>query len=161
DELLDLLSTLGYAIEGTNGRIAVSHPDGRKLAFVGDLVDRGPKTPDVLKLVMAAVKSGSAYCVAGNHDVKLARKLNGRDVKVTHGFAESLAQLEGEAAEFRRDAAEFLDGLVSHYVFDEGKLVVAHAGLREEMQGRGSGAVRAFAMYGETTGETDEYGLPV
>src|SRR6185312_10743394 len=49
----------------------------------------------------------------------------------------------------------------SHYVFDQGKLVVAHAGLREEMHGRGSGAVRSFAMYGETTGETDEYGLPV
>lgn len=110
---------------------------------------------------MGAVRDGTGYCVAGNHDVKLARKLNGRDVKVTHGLAESLAQLEGETPEFRREVAEFLDGLVSHYVFDQGKLVVAHAGLKEEMQGRGSGAVRSFAMYGETTGETDEYGLPV
>jgi protein phosphatase len=54
-----------------------------------------------------------------------------------------------------------MDGLVSHYVFDSGKLVVAHAGLKEEMHGRGSGAVRSFCMYGETTGETDEFGLPV
>ena len=57
--------------------------------------------------------------------------------------------------------AEFLDRLVSHYVLDDGKLVVAHAGLKEEMQGRGSGKVRDFALYGETTGETDEFGLPV
>src|SRR5204863_2243151 len=49
----------------------------------------------------------------------------------------------------------------SHFVLDDGKLVVAHAGMKEIMQGRGSGAVRDFALYGETTGETDEFGLPV
>jgi protein phosphatase len=161
DELLELLGGLGYAIDDAGERVRVSHPAGRKLVFVGDLVDRGPKTPAVLKLVIQSVSDGTGYCVAGNHDVKLARKLNGRDVKITHGLAESLAQLEHEPQDFLREAAEFLDGLVSHYVFDQGRLVVAHAGLREEMHGRGSAAVRSFAMYGETTGETDEYGLPV
>lgn len=162
DELRELLVSLGYAIEMPDGEWPrVTHPEGRKPVFVGDLVDRGPKTPEVLKLVMGSVGSGTAYCVAGNHDVKLARKLSGRDVKLTHGLAESMAQLEGESAEFRSQVYDFLDRLVSHYVFDGGKLVVAHAGLREEMHGRGSGAVRQFAMYGETTGETDEYGLPV
>ena len=129
--------------------------------FAGDLVDRGPQSPQVLRLVMDTVKSGAAFCVAGNHDVKLSRKLRGKDVKITHGLAETLVQLEATTPEFRRDAAEFLDDLVSHYVFDAGRLVVAHAGLKEEMHGRGSGAVRAFCMYGETTGETDEFGLPV
>jgi polynucleotide kinase-phosphatase len=33
--------------------------------------------------------------------------------------------------------------------------------MKQEMQGRGSGKVRDFALYGETTGETDEFGLPV
>ena len=162
DELQELLVSLGYAVEVPGeGWPRVTHSEGRKAVFVGDLVDRGPRTPDVLKLVMGSVRSGTAYCVAGNHDVKLARKLNGRDVKLTHGLAESMAQLEGESAQFRSGVYDFLDRLVSHYVFDGGKLVVAHAGLREEMHGRGSGAVRQFAMYGETTGETDEYGLPV
>jgi protein phosphatase len=69
--------------------------------------------------------------------------------------------LETEPAEFRADVLAFLDDLVSHYVFDEGRLVVAHAGMKEEMQGRGSGKVREFALYGETTGETDEFGLPI
>jgi protein phosphatase len=161
DELCDLLLALGYHVGVDGEPLRITHPLGRKAVFVGDLVDRGPKTPEVLKLVMASVEAGTAYCVAGNHDVKLVRKLNGRDVKLTHGLAESIAQLEHETERFRGDVAIFLDKLVSHYVFDQGKLVVAHAGLREEMHGRGSGAVRSFAMYGETTGETDEYGLPV
>ncbi|MGH9344783.1 MAG: polynucleotide kinase-phosphatase [Terriglobia bacterium] len=160
-ETLELLGALGYQVSKQDVRYGVSHPQGRKLIFVGDLVDRGPDSPNVVRLVSSVVESGMGFCVAGNHDVKLSRALRGRDVKVSHGLAESLAQLEGEPAEFRRFTAEFLDGLVSHYVLDGGKLVVAHAGLREEMHGRGSGAVRQFAMYGETTGETDEYGLPV
>jgi protein phosphatase len=161
DETLELLSQLGYSVSADGGRCALSHPDGRKVVFVGDLVDRGPNSPGVIRLVMDAVAAGNAFCVAGNHDVKLSRALRGRDVKVTHGLKESLEQLKTESEDFRRSAAEYLDGLVSHYVFDGGKLVVAHAGLLEEMHGRGSGAVRQFAMYGETTGETDEYGLPV
>jgi protein phosphatase len=161
DETLELLTILGYTVSDEAGRYSVSHPDGRKIVFVGDLVDRGPKSPGVIRLVMDAVSSGSGFCVAGNHDVKLSRALRGRDVKLTHGLAESMEQLKQESDEFRKIAADYLDGLVSHYVFDEGRLVVAHAGLREEMHGRGSGAVRQFAMYGETTGETDEYGLPV
>ena len=64
-------------------------------------------------------------------------------------------------AEFRAEAERFIDGLVSHYVLDGGQLVVAHAGLTERYQGRASGRVREFCLYGETTGETDEYGLPV
>ena len=56
---------------------------------------------------------------------------------------------------------DFLDGLVSHVVLDDGRLVVAHAGMKEAYQGRASGRVRDFALFGDTTGETDEFGLPV
>ena len=161
DELLELMAILGYQVERQGAEFAVLPPDGRKLAFVGDLVDRGPATPEVLRLVMGMARSGQAICVPGNHDMKLMKALKGRDVQQTHGLAESLAQLAKEPDEFRKDVAKFLDGLVSHYVFDDGSLVVAHAGLKESMQGRGSGMVRDFALYGETTGETDEFGLPV
>src|SRR5438093_7448329 len=143
-------------------RITMSRPPpGRKLIFLGDLVDRGPNTPGVLRLVMSAVASGAALCVPGNHEQKLVRALQGRNVQVTHGLAESLGQLSEQPSGFKERAVEFLDGLISHYVLDDGKLVVAHAGLRQEMQGRASGRVRDFALYGETTGETDEFGLPV
>jgi protein phosphatase len=157
DELIQLLTDLNYT---NNGETWV-HPDGRKAVFAGDLVDRGPKTPDVLKLVMSMTSTGNAYCVPGNHDIKLMRWLSGKNVQAKHGLQESIDQLSLETQEFRDQARKFLDGLISHYVFDEGKLVVAHAGLKESMQGRGSGAVREFCLYGETTGEIDEFGLPV
>jgi len=158
DELHALLTELGYEI---NSGYEAHHPEGRKAVFLGDLVDRGPKTPEVLKLVMTMTASGQALAVPGNHDTKLMRKLRGRDVQITHGLAESLQQLEGEPKEFKEHVASFIDSLVSHYLLDDGRLVVAHAGLKEALQGRGSGKVRDFALYGETTGETDEFGLPV
>ena len=161
DELQALLTSLGYEITATNGALHGRHPEGRKAVFLGDLVDRGPKIPEVLKLAMSMTESGAALAVPGNHDSKLMRKLRGRDVQITHGLAESLHQLEREPPEFKQHVADFIDNLVSHYVLDEGRLVVAHAGLKEELQGRGSGKVRDFALYGETTGETDEFGLPV
>jgi len=163
DELRDLLTSLGYTVEPESGGTGfqVTPPEGRTAVFLGDLVDRGPGVVPVLRLVMGMVAAGTALCVPGNHDIKLMRALRGRDVQIAHGLAESLAQLSGESQMFRTQVADFLDGLVSHYVLDDGKLVVAHAGMREEMQGRAAGAVREFALYGDTTGETDEFGLPV
>ena len=166
DELAALLRELGYSVttsqgNGTGPRFEVRPPEGRKAIFLGDLVDRGPNSVGVLRLVMGMVESGTAIAVPGNHDIKLMRKLKGKNVQLSHGLAETLAQLEGEPVEFREKVAAFLDALVSHYVLDDGRLVVAHAGMKENMQGRGSGAVRDFALFGETTGETDEFGLPV
>jgi len=164
DELRALLQRLGYAVESAPDVAdgwRVRHPESRKAVFLGDLVDRGPNTPEVLRLVMSMVADGTAYCVPGNHDVKLMRKLRGRNVRVTHGLAESLSQLEQRPPALGARVADFIDGLVNHYVLDEGKLVVAHAGLPACMHGRGSGKVRDFALYGDTTGETDDYGLPV
>jgi protein phosphatase len=157
DELVELLDKLGYI--NTEGEW--SHPAGRQVVFVGDLVDRGPKTPEVLRLVMKMTSSGNAFCVPGNHDAKLLKWLKGAKVQPKHGLQESIDQLNGETQEFREEVKLFIDKLISHYVFDQGKLVVSHAGLKEEMHGRGSGRVREFCLYGETTGEIDEFGLPV
>jgi protein phosphatase len=172
DELEALLRQLGYEITAAApGESALAsgplyaHPQGRKAVFVGDLVDRGPRVLDTVRLVYNMVAAGSAVCVPGNHDMKLMRKLRGKNVQISHGLAQSLAEIDALPSEVRepfcKELEQFLDSLVSHYVFDEGKLVVAHAGMKAEMQGRGSGKVRDFALYGETTGETDEFGLPV
>jgi len=155
-ELHDLLKALGW-LEVPEWH----HPAGRKLVFLGDLVDRGPDSVGVLKLVMSLHERDQAICVPGNHDVKLSRYLQGQKVQLNHGLAETVQQLDAETQEFRASAATWIHGLVSHAVLDDGKLCVAHAGLRESMQGRGSSAVRDFALFGETTGEIDEFGLPV
>jgi protein phosphatase len=152
-ELEALLGKLGY----TDG----VHPQGRTAVFVGDLVDRGPDSPGVLRRVMSMVASGNALCVPGNHENKYGRHLRGRKVQHTHGLAETIEQMEGQSEEFRQQVKEFIDGLVSHYVLDGGRLVVCHAGLPEKYHGRTSGRVRSHALYGDTTGETDEFGLPV
>ena len=161
DELKALLVKLGYRIEERGERFVVSHGEGRRPIFLGDLVDRGPKVVDCLRLAMDTVADGTALCVPGNHETKLLRHLRGRRVTLTHGLGETVAQLEAASPAFRDRVAEFIDGLVSHYVFDAGRLAVAHAGMKHEMMNRSSGAVREFALYGETTGETDEFGLPV
>ncbi|MDX2035258.1 MAG: polynucleotide kinase-phosphatase [Isosphaeraceae bacterium] len=172
DELEELLERLGYEViafapseTSLEGGSVYAHPAGRKAVFLGDLVDRGPRILDTVRLVRNMVAHGSALCVPGNHDMKLLKKLRGKNVQVTHGLADTLEEIdslpEADRENFRTGLADFLDGLVSHYVLDGGNLVVAHAGMKQEMQGRGSGRVRDFALYGETTGEIDEFGLPI
>jgi protein phosphatase len=166
DELRELLGKLGWQqeeIEASEpwGTERWFHPEGRHAVFVGDLVDRGPKIMDTIGIVYNMIQAGHASCVAGNHDIKLSRWLRGKKVQVTHGLEQSIAEMAQVSEEGKNKIASFLDRLVSHYVFDDGQLVVAHAGLVEEMHGRASAAVRSFAMFGETTGEIDEFGLPV
>ena len=162
-ELEALLVELGYVLgrDGQGRSVSARHPEGRRFVFLGDLVDRGPDIAGVLRLAMGMVSDGDALCIPGNHENKLLRALRGREVQITHGLAESLEQLNAEPEEFRDAVETFLDGLISHYVLDEGRLVVAHAGLTERLHGRASNRVRTFCLYGQSTGETDEFGLPV
>jgi protein phosphatase len=159
DELYELLEKLGYQVQNDTQYI-VTHPEGRKVIFVGDLVDRGPKSHEVLRIVMDMVESGIGFCVVGNHDDKLKRKLQGNYVKIAPGLARTLDQLAPETQEFKDKVVNFLSDLVSHYIFDDEKLVVAHAGIKLEFIGVESRRVRNFCMYGETTGKTDELGFP-
>ena len=159
DELCELLEKIGYVV--SKEQTMAHSPEDRKLVFLGDLVDRGPKSPEVLRMVMSMVQAKQAYCVLGNHDGKLLRKLKGSNVQVKHGLETTMEQLEHKSEQFIEEVKQFLEGLVSHYVFDEGKLVAVHAGLKEKLHGRESKKVRDLAMFGETTGEVDEFGLPI
>ena len=172
-----MLTRLGWDVGADDvGRpVRASHPGGRVAVFVGDLVDRGPDTPGVLRLVMGMCDAGDALCVMGNHDWKLARALGGADVTVRHGLAESLEQI-GTVAEGRRVAPDgrahptepdfpervrgFLRALPIHLVLAGGDLVVVHAGLKEEFHGRASREVRAFALYGDVGGRAPD-GMPI
>ncbi len=161
NELLDLMAALGYRVEPQASGSTVSPPAGRKLAFVGDLVNRGPATTGVLRLVVSMVNAGQALCVPGNQDLKLVAMLKGSLAQPTPGLARSLEQFAAEPAEFRTAVIDFFEALPGHLVLDSGKLVIAHAGLPQTMQGSRSARARAFALTGETTGEIDEFGLEV
>ncbi|MEI6279096.1 MAG: metallophosphoesterase [Verrucomicrobiota bacterium] len=69
DELRALLASLGYR----NGRDAYCHPEGRKVIFLGDFIDRGPKIREVLETVRAMVDAGQALAILGNHEVNAMR----------------------------------------------------------------------------------------
>jgi protein phosphatase len=161
-ELEALLDQLGYRRDEKN---VYFHPEGRRIIFLGDLVDRGPDSIGVLQLAMNMIEAGRAFWLPGNHDDKFYRHLKGNPVKISHGLAETIQQLEALPDEARQALVDrYLQHyrrLVDHLVFDNGKMVVAHAGMKVEMQGRTGGRVRNFALYGETTGEIDEFGLPV
>lgn len=165
DELEDLLLLLGYELKTTGKRgkrkVKLRHAKGRRLIFVGDLVDRGPANMDVLRLVMRAVKDEQAYCVIGNHDDKFLRWLKGRNVQVSKSLKTSVVEMKQESAKFRAKVLEFLDNLPSQLILDHGKLVIAHAGMPEPWQGVENKRTRTFAMYGEVTGKKDGDGYPV
>ena len=171
EELEELLARLGY-VGGPPGRrrSPLGQPGSRPSRRTQGGLPRRPRRPRPPNPGHGAVGSEHGGSRLGpvrprQPRLKLVRKLRGKNVQITHGLAETLAEIDALPEEVRapfcKDLADFLDDLVSHYVLDDGKLVVAHAGMKEEMQGRGSGKVRDFALYGETTGETDEFGLPV
>lgn len=137
-ELETLLVKLGYTVDyGTDGRaVDAVPPEGRTAVFLGDYVDRGPDSVGVLRLVMGMVAAGHAIAVPGNHENKLVKALRGKKVTASHGLAETLEQIATESAEFRDSVVDFCDGLVAHLVLDDGKLVVAHAGLKEDYHNR-------------------------
>ena len=164
-ELESLLVRLGYDVRwsGAPGAVEVSvtPPPGRRAIFVGDLVDRGPRSPDVLRIVMSMVASGAALAVPGNHDVKFMRWLDGKKVAPTHGLDRTIAQFDGETRQFRTSVRDFFAGLPTYVWLEAGRIAVAHAGIKDEMLGKDGGEVRRFCLYGETSGETDEFGLPI
>lgn len=118
EELSALLQRLGYQITQTfdpkHIDWKVEHPEGRKAVFLGDLVDRGPYSPAVLRLVMSMVHDGIALCVPGNHDVKLQKYLAGKNVQIKHGLEQTIELLQDEPEELRPVFREFLYSLVSH-----------------------------------------------
>jgi protein phosphatase len=152
-ELGDLLETLGYRWDERGLPV---HPDGRIPVFVGDLADRGPDSPGVLRLVSRLVAAGEALFVPGNHDDKLFRMLRGNKVTRSHGLdlteRQLLALPPRERAALEGDILSYLATQPPYLVLDGGRFVVAHAGIREDMIGRTGGRVREFTLYGDVRG---------
>ena len=165
DELETLLGQLGYGVTlkgaGEGRQAIVTAPRGRKAVFVGDLVDRGPRTPDVLRIAMAMVEAGIALCVPGNHDAKLVRWIKGNPVEPTHGLDVSIQQFAAEPDVLRGEVERFFESLPFHLWLDGGRLAVSHAGILEPMLGQVSDRIRRFCLYGDTDGKRDAQGLSI
>jgi hypothetical protein len=113
-----LLAHLGYDEDG------YSH-DNRKLAFLGDLIDRGPDSPAVLDRVMAMCDNGTAQCLMGNHELNILinRALPGNGWFVQPNPLEEPGQFRSNPAseQQKEEYLQFLAGL---------PLVLEHEGLR-------------------------------
>jgi protein phosphatase len=161
-ELQTLLEKLGYQRDEKN---ILAHADGRRVIFLGDLVDRGPDSVGVLRLALDMIEAGRAFWLPGNHDDKFYRYLKGNAVRISHGLDKTIQQFDALTENERQALIErykqHYRRLAEHLILDGGQLVAAHAGMKAEMLGRTGGRVRSFALYGETTGEVDEFGLPV
>jgi len=160
DELQELLARLGYAVPADASRAVEPHHAGRRLIFVGDLVNRGPYSVRVLERVMALCASGVAASVLGNHDDQLRSYLSGRPVAPTLELDLTLRELATLPATFSDRVQSFLDTLPGHLVLDDARLVVAHAGLPAEYHGSTCREAWEFAVYGPSTGRLDGYGFP-
>lgn len=161
NELLTLISKLGY--NSNDGLI--NHDEKRKLAFVGDLTDRGPASVDVIKLVYQLVQRGLALYTPGNHCNKLYRYFLGRKVQVTHGLETTVAELEALPREdyqtVQKQFMQLYEEAPLYLQLDNKKLIVAHAGIRADYIGRTDKKVKTFVLYGDITGEKHPDGSPV
>lgn len=160
-ELIKLTEKIGYTWESG---IPV-HPESRKLGFVGDLTDRGPNSLDVIRSVYQLWRNGDAFYVPGNHCDKLYRYMIGRKVQITHGLETTVAELGALTAKeenrYKRMFTELYEQSPLYHVLDDGKLIIAHAGIREDLIGKHHKGVKTFVLYGDITGEFHPDGMPV
>ena len=126
NEFILLIRKLGYSIE--NG--IPTHPEGRKLLFLGDFIDRGPDSLKMFRLVRDSVLSGKHYSVSGNHEVKLLRNLQSDPKNIRGSFAvistylnfiQNMKQKEIEKS------IDFLKRLPGYYIYKD--IVFAHANI--------------------------------
>jgi predicted kinase len=158
DEFIELIEKLGYTL-GSDG--LYTHPQGRVLVSVGDIVDRGPKVLELLEFFRKHVEAGNAYLVKGNHEQRLAKKLSGRDVKLTNGLQATLNQIP--AGYNKAALKQFLYSCTKPYLVftmpNSSPVVITHAAFKGEFLGKIDRNIEDYCMYGPTDGVTEE-GFP-
>lgn len=140
-------------------------PEGRKLAFVGDITDRGPQSLKMINTVYGLVQQDLAYYVPGNHCNKLYRYFLGNKVQLTHGLETTVAEFEAldrrQQLHVRKSFIQLYENAPLYQVFTKEKLVIVHAGISEELIGKHHSRVKTFVLYGDITGEKNQDGSPV
>lgn len=168
DEFIEILSKLGYQ-ENDEGYYI--HPEGRKILSLGDVVSRGPKSIETLQFFQKLVAAGHAYMIDSNHGWKIARWLDGKNVKMAHGDENVAAEFEEYERKYGSEAAEKLKGQIkellleakSHYIIRKNgvnAVVAVHAGIKDHYNGKQSPRISDFCRYGDSEG-LDENGKPI
>lgn len=162
DELLELLETLEYRQMNS----LYSHPGGNKLVFVGDLTDRGPNSIAVIQLVyQLVIEQEIAYYVPGNHCNKLYRYFLGNRVQEKHGLETTIAEWKRLKEDQKKNIQEkfmtLYENAPLYLYFKNLQLVVAHAGIKENLIGQMNSNTKTFVLYGDITGKTDHRGRPI
>ncbi|WP_026690160.1 bis(5'-nucleosyl)-tetraphosphatase PrpE [Alteribacter aurantiacus] len=162
DEMIALLKKTGYSVGDDE---LLSSPEGRKLAFLGDLTDRGPNSVGVLRFAIKNWKEDRILYCPGNHCDKLYRYFLGRNVQQKHGLETTVEELKSlnkkEYTFISEGFKRMVENSPLYLTLDEGKLVVAHAGIRGDLIGKTNKKVKTFVLYGDITGETHADGRPV
>lgn len=152
DALRRLCTALGYDDD-------FYHPQGRRLVFVGDLINRGPDSLGVLSLVSRLVHRGRALMTLGNHDDALHRWLCGESLEMSKGgLADTIEQIEArdERKTFKKAISALYTQAPIYLLLDGGALIVAHAGIEEEMIGKTDPETRRFVLNGDAIGRSPE-----
>lgn len=156
-EYIALIEKLGYVYKN---RI-FSHPEGRVLVSVGDILDRGPHPLPTFSTIKRMVEAGNMMLVRGNHCDKLLRWARGNAVTLNHGLDKTVSILT--AITSKEDIIKFFEAVPFYRSLDSGKLIITHAAFRDHdiFKDPFSNSLRATSLFGPTTGERDHYGLPV
>ena len=157
-----LTEKLGY--DWTSGMPV--HPEKRSLVFVGDLTDRGPASLKVAEIVWELViKRKTAFYTPGNHCNKLYRFFLGNKVQISHGLETTVAEYESlykqDQQSIRKKFIQLYEQARLYLVLDQQRLVIAHAGISEELIGKSNEKVKKFVLYGDITGKKHPDGSPV
>jgi protein phosphatase len=161
NELHDLTVKLGYSWDSG---IPI-HKGDRVLGFVGDLTDRGPESLKIVDIIYRLVKEKKAFYTPGNHCNKLYRYFLGNKVQIAHGLettdAEYKALDKKNQQNIRQKFIELYESAPLYLVLDDRKLIIAHAGIKQEYIGRSDSKVKTMVLYGDITGEKHPDGSPV
>ena len=162
NELCQLLKKLGY----TMVKGIPLHQDDRSIAFVGDAMDRGPHSLQTIELMFRLQDEKRLIYSPGNHCNKLYRYVKGNKIQLQYGIETTVAELNSLSnkgrIKFKERYIEFYEALPLYYSFDNESLIIAHAGITEDLIGTNyTKKLRSFVLYGDVTGETLPNGRPL
>ncbi|WP_029522089.1 metallophosphoesterase [Persephonella sp. KM09-Lau-8] len=133
------------------------------IVSLGDTIDRGDYNVETLEYCFELQKTGRFIEIQSNHNLKLYRWFKGRKVNISSGMKKTIDQIiqmpEKKQEELKEKYIRYYESLPLYLIIN-GSVVVAHAGIKDEMIGKVNRKIKDFVIFGETTGRYTEKGFP-